>query len=345
MLFDPFLFPGSLREEYDPLIHPEKYISHTIKCLYFWFSLSPWIFEGILKIIRSPADFDLKLRYKSIKAEEARVQKHPELQQKLKQLGTETDLNYGEFGWFTDYMRLAISDEQVMEILKSKEFSDEEISSFMKYRAGKKENHPYYTEQRHNEVFVTKMGECIGVERMVANLSGAFLLTDSDFRWSLIRIERQNEQIDESAWEPFANAVTKAPLKYISNLTLEDCLRLRKDGLLHRMRSFMRRVWANARIAEDFTLANAQQFAAELDQEIAIAEEEWRKIDSRFLKWFAGESAAALVAAPQIDYANVGWVAASLGILGAANLGDAHMKRKSLKKRMPCAFFLGIRSK
>jgi len=43
--------------------------------------------------------------------------------------------------------------------------------------------------------------------------------------------------------------------------------------------------------------------------------------------------------------ANVGWLAASLCILGVANLSEAQVKRGNLPKRMPGAFFLGPRKR
>jgi len=81
LMFDPLMYPGSMRPEYDPILHPEKHVSQTIKCLYVWFSLSPLIHSGILKIIRSPADYDHALRWYSLKAEEDRVDRHPELKE------------------------------------------------------------------------------------------------------------------------------------------------------------------------------------------------------------------------------------------------------------------------
>jgi hypothetical protein len=101
----------------------------------------------------------------------------------------------------------------------------------------------------------------------------------------------------------------------------------------------------SSRVSEDFSAANAEQFAAELDEEIALADDEWRQIDSRLLKWFAGETATALVTASQIGFANVGWVAASWSLLGATDLAVAQLKRKSLRRKLPGAFFLGTMKK
>jgi hypothetical protein len=78
---------------------------------------------------------------------------------------------------------------------------------------------------------------------------------------------------------------------------------------------------------------------------VAVAEAEWKEIDANLVKWFAGEAAAALVAAPSIGLANVGWLAASLSLLGIANVTEAELKRRDLPRRMPGAFFMEPRAR
>jgi hypothetical protein len=49
LLFDPFVYSVVMRDEFNPILNPGKFITHTLKCLYFWFSLAPWIVAGHLK--------------------------------------------------------------------------------------------------------------------------------------------------------------------------------------------------------------------------------------------------------------------------------------------------------
>jgi hypothetical protein len=340
MLFDPLIYPGSVRPEFDPIIHPEKHVSQTIKGLYIWFSLAPLLSSGILKIIRSPADYDHALRWNSLLEEEDRVKRHPELKELIDKFVKTADIKDGEFGWMTEYFELSLSDEQVFELMKPHGFSKEELDCFLQYRERKKRSHPFYTERRHDELWMATQGECYGMARCVAEMSGAFLLTDNQVRWKMIEIDRREAKVDDSGWEPFASGVQNSALKYLKDISLNDCLKLRSDGLLDRMRSFLRRVWAKSQIGSEFSKATAEQFTAELSDEIAAAEAEWEKIDANLFKWFAGEFAATLAAAPSIGLANAGWLAASLSILGIANLTEAQISRRNLPRRMPGAFFL-----
>ena len=342
-LFDPLIYPGTVRPEFDPINHPEKYVTQTIKCLFIWFSLAPLVEAGILKFIRSPADFDNSLRWNSLLKEAARLQQYPELKELLEKFSKQAvDKSEGDVAWMKEFMMLAYPDEEVESmLLESGEFPKEQVDHFLKYRAQRKKDHPYYTERRVSEFVNTTIGETHGMSRLVAEESGSFLLTDNEFRWKIVELERAEAQVDDSAWEPFASAVQNTTFKYLDGIALEECLKLRKDGLLVGMRSFLRRVWSQSRVSDDFSKANAEQFAMELEAKVAETEVEWKKIDANLLKWFTSETAAAVAAVPTIGVANVGWMAASLGIMGVANLTEAQIRRHGFSRKMPGAFFLG----
>jgi len=340
-IFDPLTYPGSLRPEFDPITYPEKHVSQTIKCLFIWLSLAPLIESGILRIIRSPADFDHAMRWDSLITEQQRFAQHPELDKLKKKVAEETvAAKSGETGWMTEWAILSYPDEAIIEMLEENGHEQEEIARYLIYRKTLKDSHPYYTDRRSSELIQATIGECHCMARHVAEMSGSFLLTDNPVRWKVIEIERMDAQVNDSVWEPFAATMQNAPLKYLNGVSLENCLKLRDDGLLLRMRSFLRLVWARSRIGEDFSRATAEQFSAELGEEVAAAETEWKSIDKKLTTWFAAEAAAALAAVPTIEIASSGWLAASLGVAGMANLADAHMRRKGLIQKMPGAFFL-----
>jgi hypothetical protein len=85
LLVDPFLYPGSVRPEYDPLENPEQYANTTLNNLWIWFGLLPWIDAGIVSFIRSPDDFDLKLRWDSMVLSQEMLDKHNEIRECAKQ--------------------------------------------------------------------------------------------------------------------------------------------------------------------------------------------------------------------------------------------------------------------
>ncbi|MDQ3196044.1 MAG: SEC-C domain-containing protein, partial [Pseudomonadota bacterium] len=66
LVVDPFVYPTSVRDEYNPIINPEQYRAQTLKNVNFWFSFLPWIEAGLVEIIRTPSDFDRRLNWESM---------------------------------------------------------------------------------------------------------------------------------------------------------------------------------------------------------------------------------------------------------------------------------------
>jgi hypothetical protein len=107
------------------------------------------------------------------------------------------------------------------------------------------------------------------------------------------------------------------------------------------MRLFFRKVWKSCREPDIFSEENAVNLSAELNEKIAEADSEWRKIDQDLLKWF-GASGGALVSSGLVGFVPAASVAAVTGVTG---LIQAHLKRAAFKERYPAGFFLGLREK
>lgn len=80
LVVDPFLYPLSVRDEYNPILNPEQYRTQTLKNVNFWFSLLPWIDAGLVEVIRTPADFDRRLNWESLGRQREKFEKSKELQ-------------------------------------------------------------------------------------------------------------------------------------------------------------------------------------------------------------------------------------------------------------------------
>jgi hypothetical protein len=80
LLIDPFVYPASVRDEYNPIVNPAQYRSQTLKNVNLWFALLPWIEAGVVAFIRPPSDFDRRLNWDLMKAQETKFGKSAELQ-------------------------------------------------------------------------------------------------------------------------------------------------------------------------------------------------------------------------------------------------------------------------
>jgi len=120
---------------------------------------------------------------------------------------------------------------------------------------------------------------------------------------------------------------------------LQAALTLREENRLESLRFFLRKVWRSCRDPDEFSDVNAVNLSAELCDEIAKADDEWKKIDRDLLKWFGGMGAAL------VSSGSVGFVpaAAAASITGVAGLIQSRIRRSTFKERYPAGFFLGLK--
>jgi hypothetical protein len=116
-------------------------------------------------------------------------------------------------------------------------------------------------------------------------------------------------------------------------------LRLRRDGYLENMRSFLRRVWNESANDDHYAKSNAEDLAAQLLGEVNTAEREWENIDQNLATWFSSE--VILGAGLGVLAGSVGWIPAStVAIAGSINLAISMTKRRKFLKYYPAGFLV-----
>jgi hypothetical protein len=101
-----------------------------------------------------------------------------------------------------------------------------------------------------------------------------------------------------------------------------------------------RKVWNSVSAEDSFSEVIATDLAAELNDRVAEAEANWKSLDHELLKWFGGEG---ILTAGAVVTGHADILPAALMFAGAAavNVVTSTMKRQSLTKRHPAAFFIG----
>jgi hypothetical protein len=79
LLVDPFVYPASVRDEYNPILNPAQHRAQTLRNVNLWFALLPWIEAGLVAIIRPPSDFDPRLNWEFMEAQEKKFEDSAEL--------------------------------------------------------------------------------------------------------------------------------------------------------------------------------------------------------------------------------------------------------------------------
>lgn len=347
LLVDPFLHPRRTREEFNPLVHPERHRASAIIAANIWLAMAPWVKAGIVKFVRVPGDFDSRLATEADAVQKLRFSAHPELQSLIERDIPQKERMTKTLGW---YHVLCHPDETLLDDYRKMfpDASEADLAFFLRYIQQARDAHPYYMppvfseEGKAAEFVVQTSGASYEMAKRTALLSGSYVVTDLPSRWREIEIDRADGAIDSRRWTPIAKAFQDLGFKYLQNIPLEAALRLREEGRLEDMRGFMRKMWKACGGEEPFSDEKVVGLAAELQERVREAESEWRKIDAELLRWFGGLGA---VAAPFIAAGGATWVPAAIAaaIGGAAAVGHAQYQRSSFEKRYPAGFFLELR--
>jgi hypothetical protein len=350
LLPDPFPHPRFIRSQYNPLDVPEQYLGTALRWSTLWLTLAPWIEAGIVRFVRTLGDLDPALELKLIAAQRKKYESEPRLKDAMDRFVKD---NAQIFDSYKKSIMLSMPDQmaiQAFKNLRKGNVTDEEVKMFLNGLQQMRDNDPYYVDPKNEKgeqvpaLMHVSSGANIEEAKLMANLSGSHLLTDMEPRWIEIALDREAGQIDDGGWSAFSQAFQDLPFKYLRNVPLGTALRLRQEGRLEGLRSFLRRSW-NAAVPEQQPSRSAvENLAAELQEKINEAEAEWDKIDRDLLKWFGSTSAVGALVGPAIGVGAAGWGAAAIGVAlaGMTELAVAHGLRDSYAKRYPAAFFLSL---
>jgi hypothetical protein len=213
---------------------------------------------------------------------------------------------------------------------------------FVRYIQTRRDEHPYFVERmpgQRGELHLESSGACYELAKRICAITNSHIVTDMRVRWKELELDRKEAGIDLQGWSPFAKTLQESNFKLLNNVPIQAALTLRKEQRLESLRLFLRKVWNNCSDPDEFSAVNAVNFSAELRDEVAKANEEWRKIDEDLLKWI-GLAGAELVASGIVGFVPA---AAGAAVTGITGLIRASLKRDTFKDRYPAGFFIGLK--
>lgn len=348
VLFDPFVYPPSVRDEYNPILNPEQYRAQTLKNVNLWYALLPWIHAGIVVVIRAPFDFDPRLNWDLLKAQERKMERSAELRQAMEECLRDRDTADEERFAF-EHRVLSAPDSYLREKFREHGIGTDqsEVEEVLAFVRAERERNPDFLEpfgpRSQGRLSVMTSGASYSGAKLTAALTGSYLFTDISFRWKEIEFDRKSHSAENQLWAPFAKALQNAPFSYLDNVRLEHALALRQEQRLGSLRGFFTRVWRSVRQENEFDSANALLLSEELGHEVREAEQEWKKIDTDLLKMVSAAGGGTLLAAgPLIASGHAFFLAAAVAVSGLAPIAVSTRLRQSFPDRFPAAFFMKI---
>jgi hypothetical protein len=349
LLVDPFIYPKSVRDEYNPILNPAQYRGQALKNANLWFALLPWVEAGIVELIHPPAHFDHRLNWDFMKAQEQKFKDNPDLMMAAEKSVDELGERHMDRLMFRQLL-LGAPDSYLRRMFEEQGIGIREgrtADEFLKSIREERERDPDFLEpvgpEPEAQLHVATTGASYPSAKMTANITGSYLFTDLHVRWREIELDRKSQSAENQVWAPFAKALQNASLKYLNNLRLEHALTLRKEARLESLRRFLRKVWASACTEEPFDDANSLLLAEELADRIREAELEWKEIDTDLLKIVGAEAITGILAAGPLTAAgHAEFLAAAAALAGVVDLATSTLRRRSFPDRFPAAFFMKV---
>lgn len=347
LVCDPFIYPLSVRAEYSPIENPDQHRSQTLRNANVWIALAPWIEAGLVEVIRTPCDFDHRLKWDSLKEQREKFDSSVELTEAARLTVNEMMQRHGATWKFRDLV-LTSPDVALLQQLqrfvgKGNKVTKEDLLAYVHQRRALD---PDFLEpigpDTGGQLHIVSSGASYNIACMISELTGSYLVTDLHVKWKEIELDRRGRGEEVDAWSPFAKAMQDASLKYLDDVSLEDALAVRKDGRLESLRVFLRRVWTQACDVKSYSSVNGQLFAEELLSEIRKAEDEWKQIDRDLLKNAGAAGAGLVVSAPMIGTGQGAFLAAAAAIAGLTAVASSTWQRQGFPTKYPAAFFLRL---
>ena len=313
----PFYMAWSLREEYDPVAHPEQVMQDTRKWAIVTLLLQPWIESGLIVFVPSPDDFDQDLRDAFLasgkrREAEGRIYVDPEDLAQLEQ--------FFKADWLRQFYSLS-DDEIITRLRHNVGLSDDKIPGMLAYVHEKRSRDPLYVPgvAKSNPLMRIQI-PTIEETLLTCGLTGAFPFTDQRGKWREITENIGTLPADSEVWSPLTRAFNDCQLEFLNVEDTRLAFAIRADGYLASFRSFLRSLWKSidGRPDEVAVPSLARDMADRLRDEHKVAGNEWKAIHTRY-------DAAIRASATTAAFAGVGSALTQLGLIGVAFSFASHL--------------------
>ena len=172
-------------------------------------------------------------------------------------------------------------------------------------------------------------------------MTGSHLITDMTHRWMEIEFDRDDAEVANEPWAPFAKAFAEVPFPYLNEVPLRVALRLRKQERLGDLRGFLGKAWRTCREDDVFSGGNVGSLAIELKDRIREADAEWQTIRTSMAKKLIRDITVGSVA---VASGLAEWLPPGIAAAGVAtrHIVDERGNRKAYLKRHPASFLLSM---
>lgn len=190
LIEDPFVHPGIVADEFNPVKSPEKYRDEFLKAVFFFLNIYPFVDLGLVNLIPDPCNFDSHLRQQMMtmaRSRSATDKLNPDDEPDVRDLMM-ADLRRSLEG----IMPRAALERDLNQFMPGA--GDAEIEAVLRYIARNREIDPLASladgdeaSGRAGQFHLTKLAPNFEMALYIAQAAGAYIITDSTHRWNELK--------------------------------------------------------------------------------------------------------------------------------------------------------------
>jgi len=350
-IVSPLLDPWSMNPDCNPIMRPEIYLADTLKIVYFFMNVAPWIAEGIVTIIPDPSNFDRTLKDKIFSKLRA-----------LEKSNNTYDVDPDEMS--------NIQNEYAIEVLRqglafSPDYVDKTIRQYMPNASDAEvaiererlraviQADPLTLEQGYTpingQLMINRSGASLESALRISEISDSFPYTNLRSKWNSLLGARNDLSETSKVWSPLTKAFQELDFKFLNNVDPKFALTIRKDRRLESLRNYLRKLWVSLKGEPDNSKIDSlvRDFRDELTDAYMKAEDEWKDIDRELIKWSSGSFTSASLAAAIGEAVLTGSISLALplaaaGLSGIPAVVNARFARRRFRARSPLSVFIDL---
>jgi hypothetical protein len=275
----PFINPWAIKEEMNPLKHPQQYEGDLLKLVYILILLSPWIETEQIAFVPDPADFNPKFKWDLLKVAEKKHERgftSEEKQEMERMQEAQKEILFR-------FIRRLPEDAQ-REMLKrsSPELSPSEVDAFIKFSLRERARDPIAVDRTFTEKDKTgylnmfRSGPGFEMSLIICRLLGAVPLTPFVIRMNdYIRAKRRSSD----RWKSFCESFNKNKFRFLYHVDPSLILRLKESGYLAKFRKYFTNL--ASRLNSDTLISDSEiaELTIELERTLHGINTEWEEIE------------------------------------------------------------------
>lgn len=172
---------------------------------------------------------------------------------------------------------------------------------------------------------------------------GAFPYTDVPAKWS--RFREMYGQEEDPTWTDLTEAFQTVEFKFLNEVSPEFAERMRAEGRLESLRSYLRDVWKASKKPDDKKPSedDIRTFKDRLTHEFNEARAEYEAIDSDLIAWLGGGTMMGAFQGAFVPgtYSPV-WPAGGFAVGALSKLWKSFRDRRAFSRKVPMSVFIDL---